>query len=74
LVEPAINLPIYLTGISNATFKDGALHLAFFVELDGPNGVERVINLRVAMPATAWLGTSQKIDEAIGAFKRTFNS
>jgi hypothetical protein len=74
LVEPAVNLPVFCTSISNAAVRDGALHLAFFVELDGPNGVERIINLRIAMQATAWRETSQKVDEAIAAFKRTFNS
>jgi hypothetical protein len=63
-VEPAVNLPVYVTSISKAAVKYGALHLAFFVELDGPNGVEHVINLRTTMQATAWRGIAQKLDEA----------
>lgn len=73
-VEPAVNLPDFVTCISKAAVKDGALHLAFFVELDGPNGVEHVMNPRVAMQASAWHETRQKIDEALAAFKRSFNS
>jgi hypothetical protein len=73
-VEPALNLPVYVTGLAKAAVKDGALHLAFFVELDGPCGTEHVINLRVAMQASAWRGACQKIDEALAAFKRSFHS
>jgi hypothetical protein len=74
LVEPALNLPIFCNGLAKAAVKDGALVLAFYVDLDGPCGVERVLNLRVVMQAHMWRETSQKIDEAIAAFKRTFNS
>jgi hypothetical protein len=73
-VEPALNLPVFCTDLAKATVKDGALHLMFYVALDGPNGVEHVINLRIAMQATAWRGMRQKIDEALAAFRRTFDS
>jgi hypothetical protein len=60
VVEPAINLPIFCTGIAGASVRDGALHLAFFVELGGPNGFERVINLRLVMQATDWRACTKK--------------
>jgi hypothetical protein len=46
----------------------------FFIEQDSPNGVERIINLRITMQATAWQATRLRIDEAIAAFKRSFDS
>jgi hypothetical protein len=74
LGEPAVNIPVFVTSLAKARVHDGALHLAFFVEIDGPDMIERIINLRVAMQASAWHATRQKIDEALAAFKRTFNS
>jgi hypothetical protein len=73
-VEPAVNLPVYCSGLAKATIRDGALHLMFFIEQDSPNGVERIINLRITMQATAWQATRLRIDEAIAAFKRSFDS
>jgi hypothetical protein len=74
LVEPALNLPIFCTGLAKAVVKDGALHLAFYVALDGPCGTEHVMNLRLVMQATDWRGVHQKIDEALAAFRRSFDA
>jgi hypothetical protein len=37
-------------------------------------GVERVIDLRIAMQATAWQATRLRVDEAIAAFRRSSDS
>jgi hypothetical protein len=65
-IEPAVNPPLYCTGLAKAQVRDGAL--------DGPNGVEHVLNLRVALQSTAWHGAREKVDEALAAFERTFDS
>lgn len=49
-VEPAVNIPIYVDGMAFAKLRDGMYHIAAYVEQEGPNGVERVINLRFIAP------------------------
>jgi hypothetical protein len=76
-IEPAVNLPIYCSGLAKAAVRDAApapFKLAFFIEQDGQSGVEHVLNLRVAMQSHAWRGTAQKIDEALAAFRRSFDA
>jgi hypothetical protein len=56
-VELAHNVEIYLDGLAVplSTYRDGHFHLVTYVKQAGPDGAQRVINLRTAMPASAVL-------------------
>lgn len=74
LIEPAMNLPIYCSGLAEVAVVGGDLHSTWFVELRGPCGIERVINLRTILPAIALQLTREKVDQAIIAARRLLNS
>jgi hypothetical protein len=54
-VEPAVNAEIYLDGLAFASYREGHFHIATYVKQAGPNGIEHIVNLRTAMPASAVL-------------------
>jgi hypothetical protein len=68
-VEPAVNVPIYIDGYFT-TSRDGMLHIAYYVVVNGPNGPERMIVARHVMPQSAVAKGRASTDAAILKGKR----
>ena len=64
-VEPAINQAVYVDGLAFAKLRDGIFHIAAYVEQDGPNGRERVINLRFICPMSGVMVAIQALMELV---------
>jgi hypothetical protein len=62
--EPAVNTPVFLTGAHTALISCGLIHIAWFLEQPGVDGLERIINLRTIMPLGAVDPVRRIIDEA----------
>lgn len=52
-IEPAINSPVYCTGLADAFSDHDLIHLVFYVEQMGAHGVERVAHVRLILPQEA---------------------
>lgn len=72
-MEPGVNVPVFCSGVAHATVVSGEIHIAYFVEQSGPNGSERVINLRIVLPALALPNARAVIDQAVRANRDGWN-
>lgn len=64
-VEPAINSPVYCTGLAHAFPDHDLIHLVFYVEQVGPHGVEHVGHVRLIMPQKAIVPGRALVDFAL---------
>lgn len=65
--EPAVNTPIYCSGIHRAVVIDGEIHLVWYIDQPGIEGIERVANLRTIMRVEAIPDARKLVDSALKA-------
>lgn len=67
LIEPFACTPVYCTGLARAFVADGDVHLLWFIEQPGIDGLERIANLRTIMRVEAFPAARALVDEALKA-------
>lgn len=65
LIEPVAIAAVYCTGVARAFVDNGEVHLLWYVDQPGVDGVERVANLRTVMRVEAFPAARALVDEAL---------